>query len=551
MIGLGLGDEDAEEAGERGVELDTGPLEPEAHVGGDLVVATATGMEFGGGGGAAAEGLLDVHVDILEGDVPGESAGFDFGVDFLEAADDGIAFGGGEEADLGEHAGLGLGALDVERGEPLVKGDGLAELQHERGRALAKTTAPGGVFARGVGGGDADRARFAGSFRHGGFLRFRGADGKQRIQRGCIYSEAAEGRPGAFFIASGRGRGVTSEAMSGSNGAGWRVKGLRYERAGAPAEVLALVERKVPAPGAGEALVALRVAGIHYSDLGLINGSYGKTRVLPAIAGREAVGEVVAVGQGTGGVAVGELVQMPPEAGVWTEAVVARAEELWRIPAGVAVEQAALGFINPPTAWRMLHDFVELKPGDWIIQNAGTSAVGVLVMQLARHFGWRVVSVVRDAAVAGRLQAEGATVVVAEDSGYEKEPLKLTGGAPLKLALNAVGGESAGRLCRAVAAGGVVVTYGGVTSKPMRFPTRPLIFNDVTLRGFWLDKWMRGCAPAEARAFLERIFELLRDGVMRQPVAARYPLEDWRAALDRAFRGGREGKIIFTSAWRP
>jgi len=339
--------------------------------------------------------------------------------------------------------------------------------------------------------------------------------------------------------------------MSGSNGAGFRVKGLRYERSGAPAEVLALVEQEVPAPGPAEALVALRVAGIHYSDLGLINGSYGRARDLPAIAGREAVGEVVALGPGVSGLAVGALVQMPPDAGVWTEAVVTKAEELYVIPDGVPVEQGAMAFINPPTAWRMLHDFVELRPGDWLIQNGGTSAVGVLVTQLARHFGWKVVSVVRDAAVAGRLQAEGAAVVVAEDSGFEKEPRALTGGAPIKLALNCVGGESAGRLCRAVAPGGVVVTYGGVTSEPMRFPTRPLIFNDVTLRGFWLDRWMRAQPPTEARAFLDRMLGLLRDGVMRQPVAGRYALTDWRAALERAFHGGREGKIVFTSAWRP
>lgn len=339
--------------------------------------------------------------------------------------------------------------------------------------------------------------------------------------------------------------------MSGSNGAGYRVKSLRFERCGAPTEVLTLSETEVPAPGPGEAVAALRVAGIHYSDLGLINGSYGRARVLPAIAGREAVGEVVALGPGVSGLAVGALVQMPPDAGVWTEAVVAKAETLYAIPAGVPVEQGAMAFINPPTAWRLLHDFVELRPGDWLIQNGGTSAVGVLVTQLARHFGWRVVSVVRDAAVAGRLQAEGAAMVVAEDSGYEKEPLALTGGAALKLALNCVGGESAGRLCRAVAPGGVVVTYGGVTSEPMRFPTRPLIFNDVSLRGFWLDRWRRGRTPAEARGFLGEMLGLLRDGVMRQPVAGRYALADWRAALERAFHGGRDGKIVFTSAWRP
>jgi trans-2-enoyl-CoA reductase len=159
--------------------------------------------------------------------------------------------------------------------------------------------------------------------------------------------------------------------------------------------------------------------------------------------------------------------------------------------------------------------------------------------------------VVRNPAAAAQLQAEGAAVVVAEDSGYEKDVAALTGGAPVRLALNSVGGESAGRLCRAVAPGGVVVTYGGVTNEPMRFPTRYLIFNDIVLRGFWLDAWGRARPRAEIHALWDRMLGLIRDGVIHQPVAARYPLAEWRAGLEHAFRAGRGGKVLFTSDWRP
>jgi NADPH:quinone reductase-like Zn-dependent oxidoreductase len=339
--------------------------------------------------------------------------------------------------------------------------------------------------------------------------------------------------------------------MSENNIKQLKTWALRYERHGAPAEVLAPVALDVPALRAGEALVALRAGAIHYSDLGLINGTYGKARELPAIAGREGVGEVVALAPGVSSPALGALVRMPEEAGVWREAVVANAAELFPIPPGVPPEQAAMAFINPPTAWRMLHDFVELKPGDWLIQNAGTSAVGILIAQLSRHLGFKCVSVVRDAASAGHLREAGAAVVVAEDSGYEKNPAKLTGGAPIKLALNAVGGESVGRLCRAVANGGIVVTYGGVTAEPMRFPTRNLIFNDISLRGFWHDRWIHTQPPTVVRALTEKIFNLMREGIITQPVAARYALADWRTALEHAFRAGKGGKVIFTSNWRP
>jgi NADPH:quinone reductase-like Zn-dependent oxidoreductase len=330
-----------------------------------------------------------------------------------------------------------------------------------------------------------------------------------------------------------------------------QINALRYVRHGLPTEVLELVDLDLPALQSGEALVALRLGAIHYSDLGLINGTYGTAKKLPAIAGREGVGEVVALGPDTPAPKIGTLVRMPEDAGVWREAVVAKAKDLRAIPSGAPVEQAALAFINPPTVWRLLHDFVKLERGDWLIQNAGTSAVGVLVAQLARHLGLNCVSVVRDVTAAESLHKAGAAQVVAEDSGYEKNAAKLTGGALIKMALNAVGGESVGRLCRAVAAGGVVVTYGGVTAEPMRFPTRFLIFNNIQLRGFWLDGWVRSHPAAEAEAMGQKIFELLHAGVLAQPVAAKYPLAEWRAALDHAFRAGKGGKVLFESQWRP
>ncbi len=301
---------------------------------------------------------------------------------------------------------------------------------------------------------------------------------------------------------------------------------------------------------AGQVLLALRAAGIHYSDVGLINGTYGRTLELPAIGGREGVGEVVALGPGVLSPAVGTLVKMPEDLGVWREALVAEASSLYPIPAGVPLEQAALAFVNPPTAWRMLHDFVALQKGDWLMLNAGTSAVGVLVAQLAQHLGWRVLSVVRDEAKAGSLRELGA-VVVGEESGYEKNPGAWTGGAPIRLALNAIGGPSAGRLCRAVAPGGVVVTYGGVTSDPMRFPTRELIFRNLALRGYWMDAWARARPVAEVHALWDKMIELLREGIITQPVAAQYPLIDWKAAFEHAFRPGHGGKVLLTSEWKP
>ena len=120
-------------------------LEPEAHIGGDLVVATAGGVELGGGGLAGGEGLLEVHVHVFKGGVPLKGAGFDFGFKGVESGVNGVAFGIAEDADLREHGGVGAAHLDVVGGETMVKGNGFPEAQHECIGRIAETSAPSGL----------------------------------------------------------------------------------------------------------------------------------------------------------------------------------------------------------------------------------------------------------------------------------------------------------------------------------------------------------------------------------------------------------------------
>jgi trans-2-enoyl-CoA reductase len=91
----------------------------------------------------------------------------------------------------------------------------------------------------------------------------------------------------------------------------------------------------------------------------------------------------------------GQYVKPPWGLGTWRETFTAKADDLLVFPPSLAPEQAAVFTVNPPTAWRMLHDFVALKPGDWVIQNAANSAVGRCVIQLARQLGLRTVNLVR------------------------------------------------------------------------------------------------------------------------------------------------------------
>jgi NADPH:quinone reductase-like Zn-dependent oxidoreductase len=325
---------------------------------------------------------------------------------------------------------------------------------------------------------------------------------------------------------------------------------VRYHERGKPEEVLKLEPMSVGQPGPGEALVALRAAVMHPSDMGMIGGTYGRLPDLPAVAGREGAGVVLAVGEGVTALTVGQQVKMPEALGAWRQAVVAPVEDLIAIPNAVPAEMAAQAFINPPTALRILRDFVDFKPGEWIIQNAANSAVGVSLIQLAHHCGLKTINVVRDAATwEPVLKDMGADVVVAEDSGYEKDIKSLTGGAKPRLGLNSIGGESVIRLIRCMADSATVVTFGGMVGDKVRFPTRNLIFNDLHLCGFWMDKWVRTHSREDFDAMQAEIFNLMAEGALKLPVDSTFPFEKAVEAVARANAGGRNGKVLITSDW--
>lgn len=327
-----------------------------------------------------------------------------------------------------------------------------------------------------------------------------------------------------------------------------KAKALVYSETGKPLEVLNLQEIDVPAPQSGEISIALEAAVVHPSDMGMIGGTYGRLRALPAVAGREGVGRVVALGAGVKNLSVGDRVRMPEDAGVWREAITVPAAEAERVPADVPAEQAAMAFINPMTVWRILHDFVELKPGDWVLQNAGSSALGQCLVQIARALGLKTVSVVRNVEKwEPILKNLGADAVLAEEKDSIKKIVEIVDGKDNlpRLALNSIGGESASRLTRMVGFAGTIVTFGGMVGDLIRFPTREFIFNDLRLRGFWMDRWNRAAAPEARAALAEEIFSMMRAGTLKMTVDAVVPLSDYKSAIARALEGGRSGKVLF------
>lgn len=323
----------------------------------------------------------------------------------------------------------------------------------------------------------------------------------------------------------------------------------QYSRRGpVPQDVIQAAAFERPVLAAGQALVAVLAAPINPSDVLMLTGQYGQLPPLPAVGGSEGVGRVVELGADTQGLAPGQTVLLPAGAGTWATHVVAPAARLVPLPGEADPRQLAMLTVNPPTASLLLSDFVALQPGDWLIQNGANSGVGSYVIQLARLRGFKTVSIVRrESAVAGVL-AQGADVVLVDGDDLAERVKAATGGAPIKLAIDAVGGKATMRLAQTLANGATVVNYGALSGEPCIVTPRELIFNDVTLKGFWLAKWFRITPPARQIALLTELAGLIASGQLGTPIQATYDVADIKAAVAAAAAGERTGKILVVPA---
>lgn len=325
-------------------------------------------------------------------------------------------------------------------------------------------------------------------------------------------------------------------------------KAAVYETHGNPAEVLRVVELPLPDPGPNDVVVKMSAAPINPADLNSIEGKYPIKAPLPATPGMEGAGVVVEVGSAVRDLAVGAQVILPHSFGTWREMAVIDAAKLVAAPNEIEPIQAAMLKVNPITAWRMVRDFVPLMSGDWLIQNAANSGAGQCVIQIARELGYRTVNVVRRPELVDELRSLGGDVVLVDSESLRDEVAVATERAPIKLALNAVGGENALRVAKCLASDGTMVTYGAMSLQPLCIPNGMLIFKNLRFTGFWVNKWYDSATPAQRAETFAPLFDMAKRGLLRSKVEKTYPLSEAQAALVHASHDKRAGKIMFDFA---
>ncbi|WP_250470155.1 MULTISPECIES: zinc-dependent alcohol dehydrogenase family protein [unclassified Caballeronia] len=289
-------------------------------------------------------------------------------------------------------------------------------------------------------------------------------------------------------------------------------------------------------PGAGEVLVQVRFAPINFNDLMVAWGVYDWKPDLPEVLGNEGAGVVLAIGEGVTDLHPGTPVVLPFMARSWRERMVVSAKELIPLPPDADLQQAAMATINAVTAALLLDVYVNLQPGDAVIYNAASSGLGHWIAGLASRRGLRTIGLVRKPKDVAQVRASsGCDIVLVDEDGLSADDPRIVG-LKIRLALDGVGGASAGRLAALLSLDGVLVAYGAASHEPMHISAQHLIFKRISVCGFFEGHPKHRAKIPET---LTGLVDLLRPGGIQQPVAAVYPVTAIETAVEHAVKGGK------------
>ena len=192
--------------------------------------------------------------------------------------------------------------------------------------------------------------------------------------------------------------------------------------------------------------------------------------------------------------------------------------------------------INPPTAALLLSEYVDLQPGEWVVQNAANSGVGRWVVAFAKTRGLKTVSIVRRPELVAELEAIGGDVVVVNSPDVPDKIKAAVGQAELRLALDGVSGPATGVLAATLSPHGTLVIFAAMSEGLMSINPLDVIFKPLTMRGFWLG---HAEIAAKIGPAIVQAAAMIASGRVHIPVAATYPLSSIKQAVAHAQRGGK------------
>ncbi len=330
------------------------------------------------------------------------------------------------------------------------------------------------------------------------------------------------------------------------------MQAVIYKEFGEPSEVLKMETVDSPQPQKGEVLVRMLASPVNPSDLLSIRGGYAIQPELPATPGLEGVGIV----ESSGGGLLGKYMQgkrvavLNRERGNWAEMTTLPAKQVIPLPDDLSLEQAAMFFVNPATAFILTRKIHAVPKGAWLLQTAAGSSLGKMVIRLGRKFGFQTINIVRREEQKEELENLGADKVICfepeKDSTeeFQKKILDITNQKGVQHVIDPVGGKTGSATVTCLGENGKMISFGTLSNEPLIFSPRELMTPGACIQGFWLGQWMQKQSLISKLKLIKQITKLIQEGVLTSVVGESFSLEEINSAVQYAEDSSRKGKAF-------
>ncbi|CAI8370273.1 MAG: Phthiocerol/phenolphthiocerol synthesis polyketide synthase type I PpsC [Rhodospirillaceae bacterium] len=301
--------------------------------------------------------------------------------------------------------------------------------------------------------------------------------------------------------------------------------------------------QEIPDPVPGKRQVAVRVhaCGVNFADTLIVQGKYQERPELPFVPGSEVAGEVIALGEGVKGIALGQRVMALTSVGGFAEIALAAADTLIPLPDGIDFTDAAAFTVAYGTSHVALETRAQLKAGETLIINGASGGVGLTALEIGKMMGATVIGLASTEEKRALVAERGADHVFDVADPELRDKVKALGGADV--GYDVVGGDAFNTMLRCMKFEGRLLTVGFASGEIPQVPANLLLVKNISVVGVYWGSYARN-NPSVLMKSLVQLTQWLKEGQLRPHVSVVYSLDEATKGLEALANRQSVGKVV-------
>ncbi|MBL6773165.1 MAG: NADPH:quinone oxidoreductase family protein [Alphaproteobacteria bacterium] len=296
-----------------------------------------------------------------------------------------------------------------------------------------------------------------------------------------------------------------------------------------------------PVPGKRQVAVRVHACGVNFADTLIVQGKYQERPELPFVPGSEVAGEVIALGEGVKGIALGQRVMALTSVGGFAEIALAAADTLIPLPDGIDFTDAAAFTVAYGTSHVALETRAQLKAGETLIINGASGGVGLTALEIGKMMGATVIGLASTEEKRALVAERGADHVFDVADPELRDKVKALGGADV--GYDVVGGDAFNTMLRCMKFEGRLLTVGFASGEIPQVPANLLLVKNISVVGVYWGSYARN-NPSVLMKSLVQLTQWLKEGQLRPLVSAVYSLDEATKGLEALANRQSVGKVV-------